>query len=273
MMRDFMHTVDDPFLEMDMARWESKGLDIRAAWKQASERASNSDVHRAEMNMPWLRAPPKPTPEGSNHCSCIDPDLRWELDSLICQYCGVSKFHLDQSTDNLAWVSEEEFVPIRMPRRYAPASRFKSLLATFLNNCTSRVGPVQEARIRAWLAQKGVSMEACCGADIRRALRALKEPDLYPSVPGIVAQLRGDPPLQVSKEQELAAACIFEHVIASNERTNRRYFVSYRMMIIDILEEVGVSHVRVYCAELTHRRSKVRAMQDARTLISKATSS
>ena len=267
MLSDFVASTEDPFLEMDMARASARGMSPPAAWAQARARLATHDVDRAERGMPWLRPPPRPRQEGEGHCACAHPDHRWDGDFLLCEHCGVQRFHLNYSMENLPWVPAEDFVPIRMPRRYAPATRFRSLLKVFLDNATARVGPVQAGRIRAALAARGVEAEACTGADVRRAIRTLKEPDLYPLVPGIVAQLRGDPPLVVDKEQELAAHAIFNAVMATAQRTDRRYFVSYRTMMLDILERVGVPHARVYGAELTHRRSRLKANRDAAGLV------
>lgn len=273
MMDDLAASSDDPFLEMDIARGRARGKTAQDAWAETRHRRTTHDADRAERGMPWLCRPPIPKLEGHGHCPCTPPDHRWDGDFLICQHCGVERYHLNQTMENLQWVPPEEFVPIRMPRRYAPATRFRTLLKTFLDNANARVGPVQERQLREALAARGVSPEACTGADIRRAIRSIREPDLYPLVPGIVAQIRGDPPLRVGAEQEHAAHSIFQGIIASAERQDRLYFVSYRTVMIDILEQVGVPHARVYCAELTHRRSRLRANRDARSLVRAAMTS
>lgn len=270
-LRDFIASLDDDMAEMYAVRaWTMHSQDPQRAWEMIHPHLTAAQVSNAESAMPWLRGEFHCTHEGEHHCACADPDLRWDNDDLICYDCGVVRTHLVHTLGKEDWVDAEDFVPRHFPRRYAPSSRFRTVLRSFMANVVATVPGDVETLLRSRLVGAGVDPRACCGADVRRAVRSIKRADLYPLVPGLVAQLRGDPPLRISTGDADAAMGLFQHIISTGSRGSRVYFPSYRTVLIQVLEAVGVRNVRVYAAELTHRRSRARASKDVGALVARA---
>jgi hypothetical protein len=204
------------------------------------------------------------------HCPCgVHADLVYDGDEILCWTCGVTRHTLVHTTDKDEWVEPEEYVPRTFTRKYERSSRFRSLVHAIVSSTSARTCGANLNLISSNLREHGVAPHQCTGTDMRRALRRLKQPDLYDAVPGLVAQLRGSRGLHISTEQLSNARALFDRVLKYFHKCKRVYLPSYRMILQRVLASVGVSDVDIYCASLTHKRTETRV----RVLIDNAVTS
>lgn len=236
-------------------------------WRAARAELDAAAVARVETRLParavvFRRA----RDERHTHCACLHPDLREDLQHCVCIVCGVERAHSVGTEATEEWDKDGDTGPGRvLKREYSREARFRGLLHQFAGALAVRVDDATLEAIDTWLAGRRVCREACTATDVRRALRALKRPRLYDVACGITAQLRRERPT-VTTWQIYQARNFFSHAMAALPRAAHarpvrrpsRYLPSYRVMLAHALASAGFAGAAVYCADLTHRRTRAR---------------
>lgn len=241
-------TSDDPFLDFDIAKAKQLAHTEVAAYEMLSERLTPSQQAFVSDRLPYLR---NRKPLRQVHCSCNDETLLvWDDDEGICTACGTARAYMVNNIEKLPYGEMRDF-----PKKYARSNRFRVIMGRFMQGAMARVNEKTLDTIRSYLK---VSPDVATATDVRRALRKGKLGELYPSVPGIVAQLRQTGGLHLDPYDVDTLKSMFVAVDQYMPKSGRTYMPSYNMILCCLMEHLGYEDVAVYVPLLSHRRTHAR---------------
>jgi len=239
---------DDPFVEFDIAKAKHTAHTEVMAYDMLCERLDGMQQSYISDKLTYLR---NRKPLRQVHCPCNDESLLvWDNDEAICTACGIARPYMNNTIEKLPYGETREF-----PKKYARSNRFRVIVGKFMQGSQARVNDATLDTIRSSLK---VSPETATATDVRRALRKGKLGELYPRVPGIVAQLRGTGGLHLDPFDVDTLKAMFVAVDQYMPKAGRRYMPSYNMILCCLMEHLGYEDVAVYVPLLSHKRTHAR---------------
>lgn len=245
---------DDPFLEFDIARASHMATE-KDAYDELCLHVSSSLARTIADKLPYLR---RRAPSAIKHCDCDPQWLVWDYDEAICSSCGIARVHVGYDVERLAY---DEWRP--PPRKYERTTRFRIIVDRFREGCSARVSDDQLDRIKSAMS---VTPEDATATDVRRAIRKLRMPKLYRSVPGIVAQLRDTCGLIIDSYDVIILKRMFQAMMMRMPHTGRVYMPSYNMILATFLQILGYEQVSIYVPQLSHKRTYTRVSAICRSI-------
>lgn len=232
---------DDDMAYYDVARARSRVHESeRDAYEFAVRHLSAQRVERVDRAMPWLFAGLRNHRLQPRHCDCAAPSVLRDGAFDVCELCGVQTRRLDLDAENDDYDEDVYRAP---PRKYSRENRFRLALLAFERGCQASASQADLALVQAELARRGQKAETLDCVQVRKALRALKRPDLYPIAPGITAQVAGLERFTLAGLSCESLRAMYRSVDKTQVFPGRKYMPSYAMVMLELLRALAARGV------------------------------